>query len=105
MRPGPSRRLLGPLVVLLVALATVQAADASIRIVFRFTVLSWDNPATQLFDELICESSPPSQAGAEAGQFTRLGARASGRLFADSVLRDGQSPALSSGITRAPPAA
>src|SRR5262245_33227633 len=91
--------------VLLVGLAAFQAADASTRILWRFAVLSWDSPVTQVFDELLCESSPPSQAGAEAGQSTRLAVRASGRLPADSIAPHPESPALSSGITRSPPAA
>jgi hypothetical protein len=105
MRSRSLPRLICLLLAVLVGVGALQAIDASIRIVFRFTVLSWDNPATQLFDELICESSPPSQAGAEAGQFTRLAVRTSGRLVADPVAPDPESLALSSGITRAPPAA
>ena len=105
MRLRALHRLACLLLALLVGVVALQAAEASIRIVSRFTVLSWDNPATQLFDELICESSPPSQAGAEAGQVTRLAVRASGRLVADSVAPDLERLVPSSGITRSPPAA
>jgi hypothetical protein len=91
--------------VMLIGLAALEAAEASNRILWRFTVLSWDNPATQVSDELVCESSPPSEAGAEAGQSTRLSVAASGRLPADSLAASHESPALSSGITRSPPAA
>jgi hypothetical protein len=91
--------------VLLVALGAIEAAEASRRIVLRFTVLSFDNPATQLFDELICETSPPSQAGAEAGQATRLAIAGSARLGVAAAAPRPESPALSSGITRSPPAA
>ena len=105
MRPRASLRLACLLLALVVGLAALQAGEASIRIVYRFTVLSWDNPATQVFDELICESSPPSQAGAEAGQSARLAVGTSGGLAADAVASHLQSPALSSGITRSPPAA
>jgi hypothetical protein len=93
------------LLALLVAVGALQAAEASLRIVFRFAVLSWDNPATQLSDELICESSPPSQAGVEARQRTRLAVQASRPLVVDPVAPHRSRPALSSGITRAPPAA
>jgi hypothetical protein len=91
--------------VVLIGLAAFQAAEASTRILWRYTVLSWDNPATQVFDELVCESSPPSQAGAEAGQSTRLAIGASAHLPADAVAPHPETPALSSGITRSPPAA
>ena len=103
MRFLPRHRLLCLALVLLVGLATVEAADASIRCLFRFLVLSYDNPATQLFDELVCESSPPSQAGVEAGHGTRLAAQYSGHLVTDSVAPHPEHPALSSGITRSPP--
>ena len=105
MKPGPLPRLACLLLALLLGMGAIQAAEASIRIVFRFAVLSWDNPATQLFDELVCETSAPSQAGSEAGQCARLAVRASRRFVSDSVSSRPTSPPLSSGITRAPPAA
>ena len=98
-------RLACLLLVFLLGMGAIEAAEASIRIVVRFAVLSWDNPATQLFDELVCETSAPSQAGSEAGQCTRLAVQASSRLVFDSIAPHPASPALSSGITRAPPAA
>ena len=105
MTSRPLHRLACLLLALLIGVGAIQAAEASVRIVLRFTVLSWDNPATQLFDELVCETSAPSQAGSEAGQSTRLAVQASSRLVGDSVAPHPASPALSSGITRAPPAA
>jgi hypothetical protein len=105
MRSRGSHRLACLVLALLVLAGALQAADASTRIICRFTVLSWDNPATQHFDELICETSPPSRAGAEAGQVARLAAGTPGRLTADSTAASVENPALSSGITRSPPAA
>jgi hypothetical protein len=105
MKLGLLPRLACLLLALLLGMGAIQAAEASIRIVFRFVVLSWDNPATQVFDELVCETSAPSRAGSEAGQSTRLAVRASSHLVFDSVAPHPASPALSSGITRAPPAA
>jgi hypothetical protein len=104
MKSRPLPRLACLLLAILLGMGAIQAAEASVRIVFRFAVLSWDNPATQLFDELVCETSAPSRAGAEAGHGTRLAVRASSRLVSDSVAPHLASPALSSGITRAPPA-
>ena len=103
MKLGPVPRLAGLFLAILLGLGAIQAAEASNRIVFRFVVLSWDNPATQVFDELVCETSAPSQAGSEAGQRTRLAVQVSSRLASDSVAPHPASPALSSGITRAPP--
>jgi hypothetical protein len=91
--------------VLLVGLGAIEAAEASRRILLRYTVLSFDNPVTQLFDELVCETSPPSQAGAEAGQATRLALGGTARVIVAPVALQPESPALSSGITRSPPAA
>lgn len=105
MRSRGLHRLPSLLLALLFCVGSLQVADASVRIIDRYTVLSWDNPVTQHFDELICESSPPSQAGSEASQFTRLAVRAAGRLTADSIAPRPDSPALSSGITRSPPLA
>ena len=105
MRLQPLHRLACLLLTLLIGVGAIQAAEASVRIVLRFTVLSWDNPATQLFDELVCETSAPSQAGSEAGQCARLAVRASRRFVSDSVASHPASPVLSSGITRAPPVA
>ena len=93
-----------PLIVL-ISVAAFESAEASFRILWRYAVLSWDNPATQAIDELACESSPPSRAGAEAGQSTRLAVRSSGRLDGDRAAPRPDRPALSSGITRSPPAA
>ena len=103
MRFLPRHRLLCLALVLLVGLATVEAADASIRCLFRFLVLSYDNPATQLFDELVCESWPPTPAGVGAGPRTPLAAPYSGPRVTDSVAPHPEHPALSSGITRSPP--
>ena len=95
-------------VLVLVALMVVSAAtagDASLRIFWRYAVLSYDNPLSQHADELISESSPISQAGAEARQFTRLVSRPTGRLVAPAVQPYDAAPDLGAGITRAPPAA
>ena len=103
MKSRGLHRLACLLLVLLFVAGAFQVAEASMRIVCRYTGLSGD-PATQHFDELICESWPPGQAGVEAGLSTRPADRASVRLVADSTAPHPESPALSSGITRSPPA-
>jgi hypothetical protein len=104
-RPSPPR-LLGVLgLVGLMMLGTVDAANASLRSLWRYAVLSYDNPATQHADELACESSPTSEAGADAHQFTRLACRPAGRLVPAAVELYGATPDPVAGITRAPPSA
>ena len=89
----------------LVLLATLEAPGASLRSFWRYAVLSFDSPATQLADEALSESSPTSQAGADAVQYTRLVVRPGGRLVTGSSESLRADPALGSGITRAPPSA
>ncbi len=102
-RARPPRLLISLLVVVaLVALTVVEAPSASLRILWRFAVLSFDHPSTQILDEVACESLAPSGARTE-GQFTRL--VPSGRFVPASEPSRLVSPGLSSGITRSPPAA
>jgi hypothetical protein len=99
-----SRRLVWNLAVAsLVLLATFEAPSASLRSVWRYVVLSFDSPATQMADELLGESSPTSRAGAEAAQSTRLAVQRGGSLVSLSRASRRADPALGSGITRAPP--
>jgi len=100
------RRHTGWLVlVAVVALATAGAPDAALRIFRRFVVLSWDSPATQLSDELAGGFSPPSDAGDEARQWSRLACRPTGRLALDAAPPVSAAPALGATGSRAPPAA
>lgn len=102
----PLRRLAAALLVLVVLLvASVETPLASLRIAWRFMVLSFDSPATQVMDDLVCESSPPSQAGAEAGHWTRLAALSSARIVPVAAPLRAVAPSLSSSGTRAPPVA
>jgi hypothetical protein len=93
------------LVVVALLVLTIDAPFAGLRIFWRYVVLSYDNPATQTLDEMACESSPPSQAGLDAGQSTRVAATSHGQLTVPDTPKRPGSPALSSGITRSPPAA
>jgi hypothetical protein len=91
------------IVVTLFALTVLQAPNASLRIFWRFAVLSFDNPSTQALDELASESSTSSGIATGAREFVRLVPTA--RLMpAVEASRPGGA-ALSSGITRSPPAA
>ena len=101
---GRTRLVLSAAMVVLLALTAVETCDASLRIFWRFAVLSYDNPATQLQDELACESSPTSQAGAEALHSARLAVTTWRPLAPATVPLASDASALGSGITRAPPA-
>jgi len=102
----PLRRLAAALLVLVVLLlASLETPLASLRIAWRFMVLSFDSPVTQVMDDLVCESSPPSQAGADAGHWTRLAALVSAPIVPVSAPLRGGDPSRSSRSTRAPPAA
>jgi hypothetical protein len=91
------------LLVALLVLIAFEAPCAAMRILWRFAVLSYDDPATQVFDEMTCASSPPSRAGSEAGQSTHLGASSPGRPAPADVSPRLRSSALSFGVTRSPP--
>jgi hypothetical protein len=105
MRSCGLHRLACLLLALLFCAGALQVADASRRLMDSYAVLARNNPVTHQSNELICESSPPSQAGIETGPFTRLSVRVSGSLAADSTDPPPDTPALSSGITRSPPPA
>jgi hypothetical protein len=90
-------------IVALLALTVVEAPDASLRILWRFAVLSFDHPSTQVLDEVACESSAPGEVGTEAREVTRP--VLSGRFTPASEPARPPSSVLFSGITRSPPAA
>jgi hypothetical protein len=95
--------LAAALAVAILALATAEAPSASMRIFWRYAVLSFDNPATQLFDEISSASSGLTDPDVGAHRVGRL--PLASRVVpgpASPVLR---SPALSSCLTRSPPAA
>jgi hypothetical protein len=91
------------LLLALLALLLVQVPRASLNIVWRFAVLSFDNPATQVLDELACATTPYADSTAEARESVAVAAP--GRLVWLQEPRAGQRPALVAGITRSPPAA
>jgi hypothetical protein len=92
-------------VVALLAVAQVQRPHASTNIVWRFLVVSFDNPSTQALDALATEPAPHADLGAELREVARVGAGVSGRLAASDALGSCRSLALSSCITRSPPEA
>ena len=95
--------LAATLAVALLALTTAEAPGASMRIFWRYAVLSFDNPATQLFDEMASASSGLTDGDAGAHTVERL--PLASRVVPGPASPVLHSPALSSCLTRSPPAA
>lgn len=91
------------LAVAVLALTTTVAPGASLRIFWRYAVLSFDNPATQLFDEIA--SAPSGLTDAHAGAYAVGRLPLASRVVAGPPSPVVPSPALSSCLTRSPPAA
>jgi hypothetical protein len=108
--PGTSarprrRRGAGAAVLLLALLAFTQVwgPQASLNILWRFTVLSFDDPASQVLDELALETTSFADAQDEVLAVTRLAAMSARRT--PLVRSDGfaTSEVLSGRIGRSPP--
>jgi hypothetical protein len=95
--------LAATLAVAVLALTTAEAPGSSMRIFWRYALLSFDNPATQLLDEMASASSGVTDAGAGAQTIGRL--PLASRLVPGPAAPPLQNPALSSRLTRSPPAA
>ncbi len=80
-------------------LAQVEAPHAFVNIVWRFAVLSFDNPATQALDELASTVLPLTPVG----QAAVVVAVRSGRVGPPRPAGHPARPTLSSRLTRAPP--
>lgn len=94
-------------VALLVGLLSVvqfESSHASVSILWRYAVLSWDNPATQIQDELACGTAPCADLAGEARESVRAVHLAPGVLAPSRNQTARESPAHSAGITRSPPA-
>ena len=90
---------------LLLVLSLAQATDAALSIYLRASAVSWDNPISQHNDELASQSVPWADAAGESLAHARAAATTTGGLVTLPADPELVSPALSSGITRSPPAA
>jgi hypothetical protein len=97
----------GPLVVLgfllLVSVACLQQAQASLGVLWRATVLSWDSPITQLQDEAAGQGAVHDDAARRARDATLAAGRDAQRLVLSSPPEALAPSALESPLTRAPP--
>jgi len=88
----------------LLCLAKLLCAHALVSMVWREAILSWDNPATQIVDELSSQSVSYTDATSAAHE--RVGLFAAGRRLAAARAADRlASPAPRPGLTRSPPPA
>jgi hypothetical protein len=88
----------------LVLLGLAHAAHATLGTYLRAAVVSWDSPVSQQQDELASQSLPWTDAFADTLAQTRASAGSTSRLSAATAEHAHASLALSSGITRSPPA-
>jgi len=89
----------------LLALVQFSGPQASLNILWRFMVLSWDNPATQILDELILEKSSFFDALGDLLTVARLLARASHSALLLAAPGFATSEVLAGCICRSPPVA
>ncbi len=89
----------------LVALVQLESPRASLSILWRGAVLSFDNPATQVLDELASGATPVADPTREARQSTRAAAAQSAPLALHLAVVAARTTTDLAGITRAPPAA
>lgn len=93
------------LVLLFLAGAAIAAPHALSSIISRASATSFDNPATQLLDELTAEKASYSDPLFEATEAVRAGANSSCRLAAHDGPETARNPGLGFREARAPPSA
>jgi hypothetical protein len=103
-RPARARRRAGAVLVGLLALGSLQATLAICGIVWRSRVLSWDNPATQVVEEVASTVVPVTDPSRLAAEHLAAALRASVRARASKDRGRVESAALLQSVTRAPPA-
>lgn len=106
----PTPRPHGTLVVATVLVAlllagALQASDAHLWVVWRTALLSWDSPTSQLADALALQGAIHADGARRAREATLAAFRPAGLLRLPIRPALTRSAALSSRLTRAPPAA
>lgn len=105
MKPRRRSTLAILLFIALVGVAHTQATFAHLGILWRAAVLSWDNPATQLIEDLASQTVPHADSAGDLRDHTLAAARRSARVLLPAVFSRPPHPALARVISRAPPAA
>jgi len=89
----------------LITLAQIQWPLAHLGIVWRVVTLSWDDPATQVAQDLATETVPQAESGREVYERTRAAAQHATRMLLPTPERPSKSLATTGRITRSPPTA
>lgn len=89
----------------LLALAHVQSRVAAVGVIWRTAVLSWDDPDTQLVEDLASQAAPVTDPSRLAHDHLRTAAQAHARAELPDSGEAPKHPALSGRITRSPPLA
>src|SRR2546425_153706 len=101
------RRSVSGIAVLLavVTLAQIQWPFAHLAIVWRVVILSWDDPATQVAQDLATETVPQVESGREIYERTRAAGQHATSMLLPASERRSESPATTGRIPRSPPTA
>lgn len=89
----------------LLAIVQAESPRALVGIVWRVAVLSWDNPATQVAQDIATASVPRTDCSRDVYERARYSARSLGRAPLPELNHASEGPTLSRRVTRAPPAA
>ena len=100
-------RALVPVLLLfgLLGVAHVERALARVGVLWRQSAVSWDNPATQLLEEVASQAVPHADAARQARERVVTAHRVWGRLRLAGQPAVVSTAALGACITRAPPVA
>jgi hypothetical protein len=87
----------------LLALAGAEQATAQLGIIWRVAVLSWDNPLTQLHDEVACQATLSADPSRQASDHARVALVPSGRLGLTAGGDGDEATPGPAHLTRSPP--
>jgi hypothetical protein len=100
-----ARRVLVAVFVTLVVICCVSAVDARVSIFWRTSVVSWDSPATQFRDELAVQGIVYVDGARQLREHAGAALAPAGRLRVPPDPAHAEAVALTSRLTRSPPAA
>ena len=99
------RRHAGLALLLCLIAILVAVPQGIVGAVNRLVTVSYDNPATQILDELTCEKASPRDRLLEATERLRAVAETFHRFSGHEAYTHASRPALDARAARAPPAA
>jgi len=87
----------------LLSLVQLQAAAGACGSFLRAVTVSWDNPTTQVVDELASQSVPYADPARQIREQVVQARRAETRLVLPAETGRAGSPGVDTGVTRSPP--